>query len=62
MEFIFAVALVGLILLQNGKGGLSSGVSSDTYRTKRGAEKIIFIATIVTAIIFLSISIANLLV
>lgn len=62
MEFIFAVVLVGLILLQNGKGGLSSGVSSDTYRTKRGAEKIIFIATIVTAIIFLSISIANLLV
>ncbi len=62
LELLIAMALIGLILLQNGKGGLSSGVSSDTYRTKRGAEKVIFIATIVTGVIFLFVSIVNLLV
>ena len=62
IELLIALALIGLILLQNGKGGLSAGVSSDTYRTKRGAEKVIFSATIVTGILFFCISIINLLV
>ena len=62
IELIIALALIGLILLQNGKGGLSQGVSSDTYRTKRGAEKVIFTATIVTGIVFFFVSIINLLV
>ena len=62
IELIIALALIGLILLQNGKGGLSAGVSSDTYRTKRGAERIIFSATIVTGIVFFCVSIINLLV
>jgi len=62
LELFISMALIGLILLQNGKGGLASGVSSDTYRTKRGAEKVIFIATIVTGIIFLFVSIINLLI
>jgi len=62
IELIIALILIGLILLQNGKGGLSAGVSSDTYRTKRGAEKVIFIGTIVCGIVFFCISIINLLV
>lgn len=62
LELVIAVILIGLILLQNGKGGLSSGVSSDTYRTKRGAERVIFSATIVCGIVFFCISIINLLV
>jgi preprotein translocase subunit SecG len=61
-ELLIALLLIGLILLQNGKGGLSSGVSSDTYRTKRGAERVIFIVTIVTGVVFFFISIFNLLV
>lgn len=62
IQFITAVILIGLILLQNSKGGLTSGVSTDGYRTKRGAEKVIFGATIATAVIFFIISIINLLV
>ncbi len=62
IELLIALALIGLILLQNGKGGLSSGVSSDTYRTKRGAEKVIFIVTIITGVLFFIISIINLLI
>ena len=62
IELLIALALIGLILLQNGKGGLSAGVSSDTYRTKRGAERVIFSATIVTGILFFCISIINLLI
>jgi len=62
IELVVALLLIGLILLQNSKGGLTSGVGGETYRTKRGAERIIFGATIVSAIIFCIISIVNLLV
>lgn len=61
IQLVISIVLIGLILLQNSKGGLTSGVSAETYRTKRGAEKIIFYATIASGIIFLIISIVNLL-
>lgn len=58
-----AVAVIGLILLQNSKGGLQSGVGgADYYRTKRGAERVVFISTIVFSVIFFVTSILNLLV
>jgi preprotein translocase subunit SecG len=63
VQILVAISLVGLILLQNSKGGLSSAVaSSEGYRTKRGAERIVFSATIVFAIIFLAVSVTNLLI
>lgn len=61
-HMLVAVALGGLILLQNSKGGLGSafGGSLEHYRTKRGAERVVFTATIVLVGVFLITSIVNL--
>jgi len=62
-HILSAVILIGLILLQNGKGGLGGGLGSgEVYRSRRGAEKIVFTGTIVFAFIFFITSIINLLV
>lgn len=63
LHIIIAMCLTGLILLQNSKGGLTSGVGSgEFYRSKRGAERIVFIATIVVTVLFFITSIINLIV
>lgn len=63
IHILIAVALISLILLQNGKGGLGGGLGSgEVYRSRRGAEKIVFTGTIVFACIFFITSILNLLV
>jgi preprotein translocase subunit SecG len=63
LQIILSVALVTLILLQSSKGGLGSAFGGgEFYRTKRGAERVVFIATVVTAVLFLASSIANILV
>ncbi len=61
---ITAVALTVVILLQNqGSGlGLAFGGETSFYRSKRGAERVLFIATIVLAVIFVSSIIALLVV
>jgi protein translocase SecG subunit len=60
---IVSISLIGLILLQNSKGGLGQAFGGgEFYRSKRGAERIVFTATIVFSILFLIISIANLLI
>ena len=62
-HIFIAIILIGLILLQNGKGGLGGGLGSgEMYRSKRGAERIVFVGTIVITCIFLVTSIINLLV
>ncbi|MBI5448792.1 preprotein translocase subunit SecG [Candidatus Gottesmanbacteria bacterium] len=62
IHFIVTLTLIGLILMQNSKGGLGSAFGGgEWYRTKRGAEKIIFMATIIATVIFLGTSIASLL-
>jgi len=60
-QIILSVLLIGSILIQQRGTGLSSsfGGGSLEYSTKRGAEKIIFWATIVLAILFLAVSIAR---
>ena len=58
-----SIGLIALILLQSSQGGLVSAFGGgDTYRTKRGAERMIFIATIVIAILFLITSVTTFLV
>ena len=59
-----SVLLIGAILLQQrGTGlGASFGGSGQFYRSKRGFEKILFIATIVLATIFTLTAIANLII
>ncbi|OGF38127.1 preprotein translocase subunit SecG [Candidatus Falkowbacteria bacterium RIFOXYC2_FULL_48_21] len=65
VQVVFAVGLIGLILLQNKGGGLSGvfGGSevSNVYRTKRGMEKNLFLLTIIFTILFLGASLANIL-
>ena len=48
------VLMITLILLQSQGTGLSTtfGGEGNTYRSKRGAEKIIFNATIISAVVF----------
>ena len=61
VHVLVTVSLVALILLQNSKGGLSSGLGAgEFYRSRRGAEKIVFTGTIVVAVLFLITSILNL--
>jgi protein translocase SecG subunit len=59
-QIIIAVLLTGAILLQQKGAGLSAtfGGSSMEYSTKRGAEKVIFYATIVLSVLFIGISVA----
>lgn len=57
VQIILSVLLVGGILLQHseaGSGGAFGGGDgfSSGHHTKRGAEKFIFVATIVVAILF----------
>jgi preprotein translocase subunit SecG len=56
-----AVLLVLSILLQaRGTGlGAAFGGDSNVYRTKRGVEKKLFQATIILAILFFGVSLAN---
>lgn len=53
---VSAVALTVVILLQNqGSGlGLAFGGESNFYRSKRGAERVLFIGTIVLGIVFVA--------
>lgn len=60
IQLLTATTLIGLILLQTSKGGLQTQAGgTDYYRTKRGAERIVFTATIVCAVIFFCITVAN---
>ena len=58
IQIIIAVFLILAILLQNRSTGLSGifGGASNVYRTKRGIEKTLFIATIILAALFILIS------
>jgi preprotein translocase subunit SecG len=58
---VVAVLLVATILLQQRGSGLGGafGGDSSVYRTKRGTEKTIFIASIVFSVLFLLLGLAN---
>jgi len=60
LQIVIAVLLMAAILSQNRGAGLSGvfGGSGNIYRTKRGVEKKLFIATIVLAVLFFAISLA----
>lgn len=63
IQILLAVVLVALILLQQRGTALGGafGGSGEFYGTKRGAEKVIFIATIIVATLFLGLALANVL-
>lgn len=62
-QIVSAVILMVLVLIQNRGGGLGSvfGGSdvSSVYRTKRGMEKNLHLLTIIFAILFIGLSLAN---
>lgn len=64
LQVITCIALVGCILLQAKGTGLGStfGGSGEFYSTKRGVERIVFIATIILGVLFTSFSLALLLI
>ena len=61
VQIIVSILLVGLILLQAQGTGLGNNWTGggETYHTRKGVEKVIFIATVASIIIFILISLAN---
>jgi len=61
IQITSAILLIIAILLQNRGAGLGAafGGEGNVYRTKRGLEKILFIATIILSIIFLCTALFN---
>lgn len=53
-QIIFAAMLIAAILIQQRGTGLGStfGGEGQVYRSKRGAERLLFMATIVLSILF----------
>ncbi|MBI4994487.1 preprotein translocase subunit SecG [Candidatus Peregrinibacteria bacterium] len=63
-QIIISAVLITLILIQERSSGLSNvlgGAGGTPYQTRRGLEKTIFWATIVSGIIFAGLAIWNLL-
>jgi protein translocase SecG subunit len=58
IQIVLAVILVGLILLQHSDASIGSAFGGDSLggsqHTRRGPEKVIFITTIVVAILFVA--------
>jgi preprotein translocase subunit SecG len=61
-QIIISIVLILSILFQSRGSGLGGvfGGSGAVYRTKRGAEKILFTITIVSIVIFIGLGIAGL--
>lgn len=61
LQAILAILLTAAILLQarGASVGLAFGGSGDFYRTRRGIEKKLHITTVVLAILFFGIALAN---
>ena len=61
-QIILGVALIAIILLQVRNSGAASvfgGQDTSIYRTRRGVERTLFIATIALSVIFFVIALFN---
>ncbi len=58
IQIVVAVLLVIVVLMQNRGTGMGSvfGGEGSVYKTKRGAEKLLFWSTIVLSVIFLGLA------
>ena len=64
IQIVLAVILTGLVLIQQSDDSLGSAFGAESfgaqYRTRRGAELVIFRATIVIAVLFILSALAHL--
>ncbi len=62
IQVITLILIIITVLLQQKGTGLSSmfGASTNNFQTKRGAEKLLFYTTIVSALIFLIVTLLQL--
>jgi protein translocase SecG subunit len=60
-QIVLSLLLVGLVLLQNKGTGLGAawGGSGGSYHTRRGAEQVIFVMTIVVSGVFFAVSLLH---
>lgn len=60
-QLTVGVIIIGLILIQQRGSGLGGAFGGDSalYTTKRGAEKIVYLATIVFSVIFFALAAVN---
>lgn len=61
VQIVLSLILIFLILVQSKGSGLGGvfGGEGNVYSTKRGAEKIIFVATIIVVILFFGVAFLN---
>lgn len=64
LQIIFSILLIVSIIFQTrgSQLGMAFGGGGETFRSKRGVEKLLFYATIILAVLFASTSILALLV
>ncbi len=62
IQLVIAILLIVVIILQTRgtQAGIAFGGTGESYRSKKGIEKILFYATIVLAVLFASVSILSL--
>ncbi len=60
-QIVTGIVLTSLVLLQAKGTGLGRAFGSIAYHSKRGVEKMVFRSTIIIAIIFVILSILNVL-
>lgn len=62
VQIVVSILLITAILLQQKGGGLGAAFGGDgqVYRSRRGIEKSLFIATIVLAALFIGVALASL--
>lgn len=60
VHLLVSIGLISLVLLQSSQGGLGAAFGGgEAYRTKRGAERVVFVGTIVLAVLFLITSVTT---
>lgn len=60
LVIVVVLLIITILLQQKGSGlGAAFGGEGNVYTTRRGAEKVIFISSIVLSVLFLGLALAN---
>ena len=59
LMFIALVLITILLMQARGSGSSLFGEASSTFRSRRGVEQLLFRATIILAVVFIGVAIAN---